>query len=100
LLLAVVLLGCPPAKPAAPPKPVEPRYSIHLTDVGPNRAEVVDAVVTVRGCTKQLADGLIKRKGARSLLIKADVSEAEGKRGVAALEKTGAKARLVKLELD
>lgn len=92
-LSALLLTGCPPA----PSPPAQPSYSIHLNEVGDQRSDVIACVVSIRGCTTKLAEGLIKRKGPRSLLIRADVSEAEGALGVAALKAAGAKATLVKI---
>jgi hypothetical protein len=92
-LVAFVLSGCP----KAPTPPAQASYSIHLNEIGEQRGAVIACVVSIRGCTTQLAEGLVKRKGPRSLLIRAEVSEAEGAQGVAALKAVGAKATLVKI---
>lgn len=97
LALALLLAGCPEP---TPPRPAGPRYTVYLTDAGPDPQAVVAAVASLRGWERPVAEGLVKRVGKLPSGIPALVdAEAEAAEQAAqALRAAGATAVVAKAE--
>jgi ABC-type amino acid transport substrate-binding protein len=91
-LCAVLAAGGCPEPP--PPTPPGPRYTVYLTDAGPEPAAVVAAIVSLRGFEPKVAEGLVKRLGKLPsgipALVDADAEAAE--RAAQALRAAGGEA--------
>ncbi|MGE0708284.1 MAG: hypothetical protein AB7N76_18560 [Planctomycetota bacterium] len=101
LALVLGLAGCPEAKPgrtgdAAKTGPGAPagRYTVRLLDGGPRPEDAIAALMSARGCTRPVAEALVKRAGKpASLPVLTGVDERAARDAVAALEAAGAKAQ-------
>jgi hypothetical protein len=90
----LLLSGCPEG---GAPAPRAPSYHVHLQEVGPNHDQVVAAIASLRGGTRVVAEGLVKRKrpGLSLPVATGFADRAAADAAVADLEAAGASAAVV-----